>query len=96
MLAMERYLNQEAEGPRFGYLGQEVEVAACRSDHHMAVTVNPAVQFRPRSPGGRVRPGDQAGCAQNCPRSRRCRVPPWKGPVSVNTQEANPRGEKKQ
>jgi S-adenosylmethionine synthetase len=43
VLALERYLNQEGDGPRYGYLGQDVKVMAYRRDQHVDVTVNVAV-----------------------------------------------------
>jgi S-adenosylmethionine synthetase len=42
-LALEQYLNQEGDGPRFRHLGQDIKVMAVRRGRHVDVTVNVAV-----------------------------------------------------
>ena len=43
VLAVERYLNQEASGPRYTHLGQDIKVMAFRRDRRVDVTLNVAV-----------------------------------------------------
>ncbi|MGL5856960.1 MAG: methionine adenosyltransferase [Angustibacter sp.] len=43
VLAVERYLNQEAAGPRYTHLGQDIKVMACRHGRRLDITVNVAV-----------------------------------------------------
>lgn len=40
VLALERYLNREGNGPRYSYLGQDIKVLACRQASQIDVIIN--------------------------------------------------------
>lgn len=40
VLQVERYLNQEASGPRHAHLGQDIKIMACRKERRVTLTLN--------------------------------------------------------